>query len=429
MGMLEIPGTLRAGSIKMDADATGGGDSIGNSLSQKFSFVDSVPATDGLRGGSPYTYTITGTGHSFYYAKMTLSGKDSRGTHRTAEIEVFNGELQSLFLSNIASSEIEVAVYGDTVKVTTFFREVWFFTNHVEGYSGTLGGGYGKHYGDRAIVSGGNDTPGIDTIEFYSITSGGGATDFGELVGGKNYYHDTYSNGSRVLTTGGFVGSPGGAKTDAIEFITVATKGNSVDFGELTAARQAHQGGDSDGSRGIDPGGGTPIIDTIDYTTIGTLGDSTDFGELSAARNLLSGASNSSRLCMVGGNPPALDTIEFITIGTLGNGIDFGELTKTRSYLGATGDNNRLVCAGGASDDSMEYINIQTLGDGTDYAEQQTGGTSSFQMSSNGSRGTINGGHPARDTINAFTIGILANTVDFGELSGSVFQAGSSSGE
>ena len=114
MGMLEIPGTLRAGSIKMDADATGGGDSIGNSLSQKFSFVDSVPATDGVPSGETYTYTITGTGNSFYYAKMTLSGKDGGGTHRTAEIEVFNGELQSLFLSNIGASEIEVGMYGDT---------------------------------------------------------------------------------------------------------------------------------------------------------------------------------------------------------------------------------------------------------------------------------------------------------------------------
>ncbi len=429
MGMLEIPGTLRAGSIKMDADATGGGDSIGNSLSQKFSFVDSVPATDGVDRGEIYTYTITGTGNSFYYAKMTLSGKDAAGTHRTAEIEVFNGELQSLFLSNIDADEIDVAVYGDTVKVAPTFSETWFFTNHVEGYSGTLSGGYGKHYGDRAIVTGGNDVPSIDTIEYYSITSGGGGVDFGELVGGKNYYHDTYSNGYRVLTTGGHVGAPGGGYVDAIEYITVATKGNSVDFGELTAARNAHQGGDSDGSRGIDPGGGAPIIDTIDYTTIGTLGDSTDFGELSAARNLMSGGSNGSRLCMVGGNPPALDTIEFITIGTLGNGIDFGELTKTRSYLGATGDNNRLVCAGGASDDSMEYINIQTLGDGTDYAEQQTGGTSSFQMSSNGSRGTINGGFPGRDTINAFTIGVLANTVDFGELTLAKMQAASSSGD
>ena len=30
-----------------------------------------------------YAYTITGTGNSFYYAKMTLSGKDAAGTHRT----------------------------------------------------------------------------------------------------------------------------------------------------------------------------------------------------------------------------------------------------------------------------------------------------------------------------------------------------------
>ena len=34
MGMIEIPGTLKAASIKMDADATGGGDSIGNKYSQ-----------------------------------------------------------------------------------------------------------------------------------------------------------------------------------------------------------------------------------------------------------------------------------------------------------------------------------------------------------------------------------------------------------
>ena len=150
MGMLEIPGTLRAGSINMDADATGGGDSIGNSLSQKFSFVDSVPATDGLKSEDVYTYTITGTGHSFYYAKMTLSGKDGAGTHRTAEIEVFNGELQSLFLSNIDAREISVALYGNTVVVSQLFFGTWFFTNHVEGYSGILGN---IPWGERAVLN------------------------------------------------------------------------------------------------------------------------------------------------------------------------------------------------------------------------------------------------------------------------------------
>ena len=79
MGMIEIPGTLKAASIKMDADATGGGDSIGNKYSQKFSFVDSVPATDGLEYVDVYCYTIPMGDHTFYYAKMTLSGKDSGG--------------------------------------------------------------------------------------------------------------------------------------------------------------------------------------------------------------------------------------------------------------------------------------------------------------------------------------------------------------
>ena len=98
MGMLEIPGTLKAQNITMDADVTAGGDSIGNKYSEKFSFVDSIPATDGLGSDELYTYTVTGSGNMFAYAKLTLSGKDGKGLHRTAEIEVFNGELQSLFL-------------------------------------------------------------------------------------------------------------------------------------------------------------------------------------------------------------------------------------------------------------------------------------------------------------------------------------------
>ena len=174
MGMLEIPGTLRAGSIKMDANATGGGDSIGNKFSQKFSFVDSVPASDGVQNGHSYTYTIVRSDHeedggnphnsgggSFYYAKLTLSGKDLRGTNRTAEIEVFNGELESLFLSNIPAGKIDVVVYGDTVRVTPLFTETWYFTNHVEGYTGILGGGRGNGFqGERAITMGGaQDSP------------------------------------------------------------------------------------------------------------------------------------------------------------------------------------------------------------------------------------------------------------------------------
>ena len=90
----------------------------------------------------------------------------------------------------------------------------------------------------------------------------------------------------------------------------------------MTQARQGHQGGDSDGSRGIDPGGATgdpAIYDTIDYITVGTLSDSTDFGELTEARYRLTGAAGSGRLCVQGGSEPAgVDTIDYITIGTIG---------------------------------------------------------------------------------------------------------------
>ena len=199
MGMLEIPGTIRAESIKMDADATGGGDSIGNSLSQKFSFVDSVPATDGLKSEDVYTYTITGTGNSFYYAKMTLSGKDGAGTHRTAEIEIFNGALQSLLLSNINANEINVTVYGDTVRVSPFFAETWFFTNHVEGYTGILGGGNGFQ-GERAIIMGGIEDPTYkDTIDYFTIGIVSDATDLSDEELNKYGNEELYAISNEII--------------------------------------------------------------------------------------------------------------------------------------------------------------------------------------------------------------------------------------
>ena len=436
MGMLEIPGTLRAGSIEMDADATGGGDSIGNSLSQKFSFVDSVPATDGVAGGATYTYTITGTGHSFYYAKMTLSGKDGAGTHRTAEIEVFNGELQSLFLSNIDAREISVALYGNTVVVSPLFFGTWFFTNHVEGYTGTLGGGYGKHMGDRGIASGGaTNPPVVDTIEYYNIAITSNAADFGELVNGTNYYHSSYGNGSRVLFTGGF--SPG--TVDDVEYITVATKGNSIDFGELTQSRSAHRAGDSDGSRGVDPGGTNAdpaLVDTIDYLTVGTLGDSTDFGELTAITQRHCGAGGSGRLCIQGGQAgptvAVTDTMTYITIGTIGNAIDFGEMVEARAYIGATSDENRIVTFMGSDAtgqlDTVEFVSIGTLGDATDWGEM-VGSGSSRMGASNGYRGTTAGGWTVTDDIFAITIGTLGSATDWGSLTQARYQPSNASGD
>ena len=71
---------------------------------------------------------------------------------------------------------------------------------------------------------------------------------------------------------GGVFPSPE-AQTSSIAFFTIATLGNSQDFGNLTANRQ-HAAGLGDTIRGVCAGGvgpgGSGSINTIDYINIAT---------------------------------------------------------------------------------------------------------------------------------------------------------------
>ena len=442
MGMLEIPGTLRAGSIKMDADATGGGDSIGNSLSQKFSFVDSIPATDGVGFTETYAYTITGTGNSFYYAKMTLSGKDLAGTHRTAEIEVFNGELQSLLLSNIDAGDIDVAVYGDTVRVAPLFTQRWFFTNHVEGYNGTMSGVGGSNVngfqGERAIImGGGQDVPYTDTIDYYSIGTLSDAVDFGELTDARGQQLAAMASGSRAMCTGGRNAT---THFDTMDYVDIYTKGDALDFGELFQAR-GYFGGGSDGHRGVQNGGSlvpSPYTDVIDYQAIMTAGDATDFGNRVSAKgwsdNILVYKGRGVSIAGYAGSNQ--DACEYITIGTLGNAIDYGEYAgATRDFSAFEGGSRGIVANSPHYDEGdFQYFELTTGISSAHFGEM--GYNSANPMgTSNGVRGTISGGYnppttpsDSIDTITYVNIPTMGDGTDFGELTQHRFGGGATSG-
>ena len=92
-------------------------------------------------------------------------------------------------------------------------------------------------------------------------------------------------NGSstRMLICGGRDYTPSATVTNVIEFLTIATTGNSADFGDITQARFAGTGCGS-ATRGIIAGGQTPTyVNTIDYVTIASTGNATDFGDLTQA--------------------------------------------------------------------------------------------------------------------------------------------------
>ena len=84
--------------------------------------------------------------------------------------------------------------------------------------------------------------------------------------------------------------------SNVIDYITIATTGNAQDFGDYHTANVAITNGLSSPTRGVFAGGrtspSTTELNTLDYVTIPTTGDAIDFGSLSTARRSAGSVSN-----------------------------------------------------------------------------------------------------------------------------------------
>ena len=104
-------------------------------------------------------------------------------------------------------------------------------------------------------------------------------------------YGGAFSNSTRGITGGG-QGAPSGNHVNHIGFVTIATTGNEVDFGDMTTARRDLPGASSP-TRGVFCGGDTPtLVNTIDFIEILTQGNTVDFGDQDTKRDRPSGCSN-----------------------------------------------------------------------------------------------------------------------------------------
>ena len=79
---------------------------------------------------------------------------------------------------------------------------------------------------------------------------------------------------------------------------------------------------------------------TIDYITIATLGNSIRFGDLTRTTSgFMASCASSTRGTWAGGtNPGTTNIIDYVTIMSTGNAVNFGSLTSTR--YGVTGISN-----------------------------------------------------------------------------------------
>jgi hypothetical protein len=285
--------------------------------------------------------------------------------------------------------------------------------------------------GNRGVFGGGV-TPGVvNTIDFITISTLGNALDFGDLTQNRNQLGACSSSTRGVFGGGGNPTVPT-FSVNTIDYITISSIGNASDFGDLTQARYA-LGACSSSTRGIFGGGNNlpTIVNTIDFITISSTGNASDFGDLTQARDWICACSSSTRGVFSGGRTPTLvNTIDFITIASTGNAVDFGDKLFAGAYAGGCSSSTRGVFGGGGSPigNVIEYITIASIGNAQDFGDL-TSTVRTLSACSSSTRGLFGGGVTPTivNTIDYVTILTTGNAQDFGDLTSAMSQLASCS--
>jgi hypothetical protein len=294
---------------------------------------------------------------------------------------------------------------------------------------------------ERATFGGGQDPGNSNVIDYITISTTGNATDFGDLTVSRN----SLPSGESSSTTRGIFGAgyiSGTGNVNTIDYITFATTGNSLDFGdELNTIRGAAQL--SSDTRGITGGGldpGNPALvngclNVISYITIASTGNALDFGDMAVYIAQRAGFGNSTRGLFAGGyyipgtpgDPrPAVNSMDYFTIATLGNSVDFGDLTNaTRLNAGFSNTTRGVISMGDSGKpaytayNNIDYVTIATTGNATDFGDLLANSGGGGGGVDNTVRGVFAGPtNPGITNIMEYvTIDTTGNSTDFGDLS------------
>jgi hypothetical protein len=156
-------------------------------------------------------------------------------------------------------------------------------------FYGRGGNGSSNGTNERAIFWGGAVDPGTWpnplTMDYITINSLGNASDFGdEIMSMVGYDHawggcGSNSTNERAFKAGGY-GKNTGVEMNTIQYVTITSTGNAIDFGDLLEIAIPNGAVSSGtGERAVIPALGSSN-DTMDYFTINSLGNSSDFGAM-----------------------------------------------------------------------------------------------------------------------------------------------------
>ena len=241
---------------------------------------------------------------------------------------------------------------------------------------------------NRALTAAGTSTDpaGGDDITYFQTATQGSSGDFGNLLSSsfsKAALCDGAANTDRACISGGNYSAD-----RRIEYVTVSTPGNSQDFGDLSISNGSikQHGAAADDTRGLFLGGRSgwflASVDTIDYITIATLSDAIDFGDLNEIVYQNTACSNNTRAlnwCGIEGTTTTnkVNTIQYVTIQTTGNATDFGDANNAIGLGAACSNGIYGVLGGGATGysstfqrvNNIDYVIIDTTGNASDFGD------------------------------------------------------------
>ena len=224
----------------------------------------------------------------------------------------------------------------------------------------------------------------LNRIEYITMSSLGNSEDFAD-ISRTAWYVSGGANDTRAVTGGGYADPAG--NQNQIEFITIASLGvNSSDFGDLLYATREHPATASPtrvvwfGGKGLT--GVSDPQNTIQFVTIATLGNSEEFGSLPATTNSANASSNGIRGFVCGGNTPSpfsASSIFTVTMATKGDATDYDDLNANPSQLpqiGTVANSNKAIVAGGTAGSGQNVIqsfSMATTGQSADFGDLTVG--------------------------------------------------------
>ena len=198
------------------------------------------------------------------------------------------------------SSQVRGLIAGGN-STPVFFNNIDFITIASTGDAQDFGdinnqvtGVRGLSSPTRGVFAGGGTPTRINVIDFVTIATTGNASDFGDLTAAR--IASGTSNNTRGIIAGGYI-QPSGPVSDAIDFITIATKGDALDFGDLFQNVYNH-GSMASETRALFVGAyqlspySQGYKNIIQFCTIQTTGNALDFGDMLVNRGQNDGSTS-----------------------------------------------------------------------------------------------------------------------------------------